>query len=314
LRDTPIRKIGSLQKGTPADARVIADCGFTHIGLSNNHTLDYGVAGMRDTVDAVRAAGMIPFGYGENDTDSRAPLYLEKDGTRIAVVAVCEHEYTYALPDQFGANPFDPFDTMQDIADAKKNADAVIVMYHGGKEQCEYPSPRLRRACRAMVRAGADLVLTQHSHCIGCRETYRGAQIVYGEGNFNFVGHSDHPHWKNGLMIDARFGDAVELSYLPVVVTETGITLAHGAQKDEILEAFEARSRTLLDDAAWNAAWEAFCASVPYYRDAVKNAYVDVPEGEECRQVFPHYLDCEAHLDVWKTIYRTWHAEKRTEI
>ncbi len=309
-----IRKCGPNLKGKPAYARVIADCGFTHLGLSNNHVMDFGRAGLRDTAAAVEAAGMTWFGMGENDQDSRRPVFIEKDGQKVAIVAVCEHEYSYALPDQLGANPFDPFDTMEDIAEAKKAADFVVVMYHGGKEQCQYPSRRLRKACHAMARAGADVILCQHSHCIGCRETYRGAQIVYGEGNFNFVGHSDHPHWKNGLMIDARFGDAVELSYLPVVVTETGITLAHGAQKDEILEAFEARSRTLLDDAAWNAAWESFCASVPYYRDAVKNAYVDVPEGEECRQVFPHYLDCEAHLDVWKTIYRTWHAEKRTEI
>ena len=310
LRDTPIRKIGSLQKGTPADARVIAACGFTHIGLSNNHTLDYGVAGMRDTVDAVRAAGMVPFGYGENDTDSRTPLCLEKDGTRIAVVAVCEHEYTYALPDQFGANPFDPFDTMQDIAEAKQNADAVIVLYHGGKEQCEYPSPRLRKACRAMVRAGADLVLTQHSHCIGSRETYRGAEILYGQGNFNFVEEPENPQWQTGLIAEVVFGGTLQVNYVPVTVTKTGIRLAEPAEKEDILQGLSERSAVLADEAAWIRAWEAFCRSLPYYIDAVKNAFRDIPEGELCNQIFPHYLDCEAHLDVWHTVFKSWHGNK----
>ncbi len=312
-RETPIRKCGPNMKGKPEYARVIAEAGFTHLGLSNNHVWDFGIQAMRDTVAAVGAAGMTPFGFGENDQDSRRPLLIEKDGKRLAVLAVCEHEYSYALPDQFGANPFDPFDTMEDIALAKQAADWVVVMYHGGKEQCEYPSPRLRKACHAMARAGADLILCQHSHCIGCHETYRGAQIVYGQGNFNFVEHLDHPHWRSGLMLDVSFDSRVNVTYLPVVAGERGVTLAGGGEKAQILAGFEERSARLLDDGAWMAAWEAFCRSMPYYVNAVKNAYIDVPEGEECRQVFPHYLDCEAHLDVWKTIYKTWHGDKTDE-
>ena len=309
-RDTPIRKIGSLQKGRPEGARVIAACGFTHVGLSNNHTMDFGIEAMRDTVRAVSDAGMVPFGFGENDRDSRKPLFLEKNGVRIAVVAVCEHEYSYAMRDQFGANPFDEFDTMQDIAEAKAHSDAVIVMYHGGKEQCEYPSPRLRKACRAMVRAGADLVLTQHSHCIGSRETYLGAEILYGQGNFNFVEEPEHPHWQTGLIAQVVFDGKLHVNYVPVVVTETGITLAPPERSAEIMQGLENRSRILQNEDAWLGEWEAFCRSVPYYVDAVANAFKDIPEGELCNQIFPHYLDCEAHLDVWHTVFKSWHGNK----
>ena len=35
---------------------------------------------------------------------------------------------------------------------------------------------------------GADVVLCQHSHCIGCYEQYEGAHILYGQGNFHFCG------------------------------------------------------------------------------------------------------------------------------
>ena len=308
--DKAIRKLGALLKGEPADAHVIADCGFTHVGLSNNHTLDYGVAGMRDTVAAIEAAGMVPFGFGENDRDSRKTLYLEKDGLRVGVVAVCEHEYTYALRDQFGANPFDPFDTMEDIAEAKKNADRVVVMYHGGKEQSEYPSPRLRKACRAMVRAGADLVLTQHSHCIGCREAYEGGEILYGQGNFNFVDDLDNEQWRSGLIADVSFGDRMSLEYVPVVVTGSGIRLADAAEKEKLLADASRRSAILQDEEKWLAEWEKFCYTMPYYVDAVANAFRDIPEGDKCNQVFPHYLDCEAHMDVWHTIFPSWHGNK----
>ena len=309
-RECAIRKLGALLKGKPEDAAVTAAAGFTHAGLSNNHTLDYGVAGMRDTVNAVRRAGMIPFGFGENDRDSRETLYLEKNGLRVGIIAVCEHEYTYALRDQFGAKPFDPFDTMEDIAEAKANADRVLVLYHGGKEHCEYPSPRLRKACRAMVRAGADAVLTQHSHCIGCRETYRGGEILYGQGNFLFLDELDNPQWHSGLIAEIDFGETVTVEYHPVVVTETGIRLANEKEAGTLLAAMNRRSEILQDEDAWLKEWETFCRAIPDYINAVKNAYRDVPEGERCNQVFPHYLDCEAHLDVWHTVYPSWHGDK----
>lgn len=142
-----IRKCGPHLKGRPEYAKVLHECGFTHLGLSNNHAMDYGIPGFRDTVSALVDAGITPFGYGENDQDSRRALYLTKDGLTVAIVAVCEHEYSYALPNRFGANPFDPFDTMDDIRNARAHSDRVVVMYHGGKEQCEVPSPRLRKAC-----------------------------------------------------------------------------------------------------------------------------------------------------------------------
>ena len=307
--DRAIRKLGALLKGKPEDAKVMAAAGFTHVGMSNNHVMDYGVAGMRETVSAVEAAGMTPFGFGENDQDSRKPLILEKDGFRVAVVAVCEHEYSYALPDRYGANPFDPFDTMEDISLAKAQADRVVVLYHGGKEQCEYPSPRLRKACRAMVRAGADLVLTQHSHCIGSRESYRGGEILYGQGNFLFLEENGDPQWQSGLIAEVVFDTDMRVTYHPVTVTPVGIRLAHGDEKREILSALEARSAVLADDARWLAAWDAFCRLTPDYENAVKNAYRDVPPGEFSNQVFPHYLDCEAHTDVWRQLYKTWHAD-----
>lgn len=310
-----IRKCGPNLKGKPEYAEVIAKCGFTHMGFSNNHVMDFGLQGMRDTVDAVERAGMHAFGFGENDQDSRKPLMLEKDGQKVAVVAVCEHEYTYALRDRYGANPFDPFDTMEDIAEAKKAADWVIVMYHGGKEQCEYPSPRLRKACRAMVRAGADFVFCQHSHCVGSRESYRGGEIVYGEGNFNFVAHADAPHWQCGLIAELELGKAgASVAYHPVMALPQGVRLANPEEAQKIMAGFEERSAVLQDEDAWLERWRSFCEGATYYPEAVRSAYVNVPEGERCNQVFPHYLDCEAHLDVWKTIYPTWHAEGSSEV
>ncbi len=313
-QDTPIRKCGPNLRARPSCAQALKDLGVTDVGLSNNHVYDFGHAGFADTLEALEKAGLRYTGVGRNEQDARKPHYMTVCEKTIALVCVCEHEYSYALPDREGCWGFDPFETMEDISIAKAHSDYVIVMYHGGKEQSVFPSPRLRRACQGMVRAGADLVLCQHSHCIGVPEEYRGGHIVYGQGNFNFVGYVEHPHWHNGLLLeldpDAPYARA--LTYHPVKINEHGIELCHGAEKQSILDGFHARTEVLMDNAAWMKEWDDFCRSVqPGYRKAVASAFT----GEEAvpAQIFPHYLDCEAHTDVWRQLYPTWNREDSIE-
>ena len=66
-------------------------------------------------------------------------LIIEKNGEKICFITVCEHEYSYALDDRMGCRPYDEYDTMEDIRNARKDNDRVIVIYHGGKEHCRYP-------------------------------------------------------------------------------------------------------------------------------------------------------------------------------
>ncbi len=309
--DGAIRKFGPNIKGPTQSAQTLRDAGVTDCGLANNHMLDFGVRGMRDTIAAIEKAGMGWFGAGENDRDACKPYIIEQNGHKIGILAVVEHEYTYALPDQPGAAPFDPFDTMVDIANLKKECDAVVVLYHGGKEQCEYPSPRLRKACHAMAKLGADLVLCQHSHIIGCTEDVGESTIVYGTGNFNFVRfrYASTIGWTRGLMVRADFDGKFHLSYIPVVMEGYGIRLANEQEKEEILAGFAARSETL-HDGRWLEGWNAFCEGAKEnYMGSLRNAFT--PEStEQQTHHFAHYLDCEAHTDVYRQLFPTWHANK----
>ena len=312
--DTPIRKCGPNLRGRPSYARVLRGFGLSAVGLANNHTFDFGTPGLRDTVAALDEAGLPWTGAGENERDARRPLVLDAAGRRVAFLTVAEHEYSYALPDRIGVWGFDPFETMEDIAEARKTADYVIVLYHGGKEQCRYPSPRLRRACQAMVRAGADFVVCQHSHCIGVYEEYRRAGILYGEGNFNFVGYLEHPHWLHGLLLELNEEDGrLVPTFHPLRVTDTGVTLDEGESRERELRELDERSRLLLDDEAWMREWHAFCESMrPSYRESIARAFRD-NDTEVPAEIFPHYLDCEAHTDVWRELYPTWHRAATDE-
>ena len=289
-----IEKFGPNLKAPLGTADTLKALGVTHAGLSNNHIFDFGREGVRDTLSALDKVGIVYTGFGENYEDSRKNLIIEKDGERIAVIAVCEHEYSYALEDRMGARPFDVFDTIEDIREAKKTADRVIVTYHGGKEQCMYPSPRLYKACHAMARAGADVILCQHSHCIGCYELYQNTHILYGQGNFHFVKPTDAVGWHSALAV--KYDTLThQIEFVPHENTDNGIKLS---DNPEIIEGFKKRSASLLDG-SWRDGWHEFC-------EGKKESYLKaIHEAYEKPKKFGHYLDCEAHTDVWRELYPT---------
>lgn len=308
--DTDIKKFGPNIKASPKCAQTLKKAGVTDVALANNHVFDFGKAGLEETLRVLDEAGLPYMGVGYNDTDSRNIYYIKEQGKTVAVVNVCEHEYTYALPDRVGANPFDPFLTMADIRTAKKNASCVIVLYHGGKEHCRYPSPRLRNACQEMANNGADVVIAQHSHCIGCYENYNGAHILYGQGNFHFAMGDRGELWNTGLVVELNIDKEVGVKFYPFESKGASITLAKGERYQQIMDSFQKRNEELLNG-EWRKGWNAFCQSM---RETYENVIFNCGQGETDEEkhyfveLFSHFLDCEAHTDVWRELFPTWNT------
>ena len=296
-----IEKIGPNIGVTPNTVKILKEVGVTDCAISNNHIFDLGIEGAEDTMRFISEAGLNYTGFGANAKDAREDLIIEQDGKKIAIIAVCEHEYCYALPNRMGARAFDPYDTIEDIQKAKAENDFVIVLYHGGREQCVYPSPRLRHQSQAMIKQGADVVLCQHSHCIGCYEEYEGGHILYGQGNFHFVAETDNPQWQNGLLVQLVIENDIQIEFIPVQVVGKGIELAKGEDKKRILDMLQKQSDNLRTD-AWLEGWRTFCESKKenYYK-AICRAHVEDSSPKE-NEKFAHYLYCEAHRDVWEEL------------
>lgn len=308
----PIKKFGPPLKACAETAEVFTSLCPTVFGLSNNHIFDYGKKGVSDTMAAIEKADGFFTGFGDNYEDSRKNYVYEKNGERICFIAVCEHEYSYALSDRMGSRPYDEYETMYDIRQAKNECDRVIVLYHGGKELCRYPSPRLVKLCRAMVRNGADVVLCQHTHCIGCCEDFEGGHILYGQGNFHFVGLSDNDPsmWNESLAVkyDTKSG---KVEFVPFAVKDCGIELAKGTVKQKIESGFKTRNQ-MLKNGTWQEGWREFCKSVaPVYIEAAQSA-AHLGQKGISESKFAHYLDCEAHTDVWRELFKT--ANHRNEL
>ena len=307
-RETKIRKIGPNLKTPVQGADVLKKLGVTACGLANNHIGDYDGGGLKDTFDHLDRVGIGYFGAGANEEAACAPYFFMAGDKNIAMLAVNEREYTVAYPDRPGAAPFYDLDTCVRIAETKAQADYLVVMYHGGKEQCEYPSPRLRKACHAFCKLGADLVLCQHSHIIGTKEQVGDSTILYGQGNFHFVGFLNHlPGWTTGLMVKAVFGEKMDLEFIPVEALEHGIRLMKGEEAEQILSGLEERSKRL-QDGTWIDGWREFCLSK---KEFYEKTVFDVGHAEGldfAREYFAIHLDCDCHADVWRELFPTWHG------
>ena len=212
--------------------------------LANNHILDQGKKGLESSIETLKSAGISYVGVGDSIKDASKPKIICCNGKKIGIYACVEHEFTVATEIDSGANPIDLLETPDHIVELKKQCDYVIVLYHGGKEQYRYPSPNLHKTCRKLVEKGADLVICQHSHCIGCKEEYLQGTIVYGQGNFLFDD-EENEYWQTSLLI--MLSSDFEVKYIPLNKTGNSVRLAKGAEAENILEQFNIRSEEILD-------------------------------------------------------------------
>jgi poly-gamma-glutamate capsule biosynthesis protein CapA/YwtB (metallophosphatase superfamily) len=217
------------------------------ICLANNHILDQGEQGLNTTIELLTRNQINYVGAGGNLYEACKPLILNNEHLKIGIYACSENEFSIATDKKGGANPFDPLESLDHINELKKKCDYVIVLYHGGKEHYRYPSPYLQKVCKRMVEKGADIVICQHSHSIGCFETYHNSTIIYGQGNFVFD-YSENECWETGILVKVIINNGLDLEYIPIVKSENAIRLAKECEKKEILDQFNRRSSEILNE------------------------------------------------------------------
>ena len=164
--------------------------GVTHLNLANNHTMDQGREGLRDTRQQVLRHGMTPFGMDSTADAACRPLLLAESPRRVWVftsLRVPSENWAY-LPDRPSVCEC-TIDTLAvHIARLRRREpQAVIVaMLHWGLEHDTLPTRRQRIAARRLVAAGADCLVGHHTHTAQPVEWIGGRPVFYGIGNFIF--------------------------------------------------------------------------------------------------------------------------------
>ena len=207
--------------------------------LANNHILDQGINGAISTQKTLDNAGINHVGLRGKNVSDNGSFIFPFNGKKVGVYACAEHEFSTLDSYEIYANPFLEKQACESIRDLKTKCDYIIVLYHGGKEYYQYPSPKLQNNCHMLINSGADLVVCQHSHCIGCEEKYEKGTIVYGQGNYLFD-LSNNEYCQTGLLIEIN--SDFEVSYIPLAKKGHSVSLAMGSEGEEIIKNFNLRS------------------------------------------------------------------------
>ena len=286
----PITKAGPNLKSPTNMAKGIKALKLDAVCLANNHIKDFDEEGVLSTVDVLTKEKVTSFGVGKNINEVIKYNIFKKDGFCVAVYACAEHEFSIADKKHGGANPYNDYYTNMDIRALKTKVDRVIVLYHGGREHYRYPSPKLQERCHLMVDNGADVVICQHSHCIGCCEAYNDATILYGQGNFIFD-YADYECWQNSLIVKLSLDKAsVKVEYIPILKNGNTIKLADKQSSADILKQFKERSSRILEPNAIEEEYKKEAQRViAGYLGTFKSGYIPA---------IINYEECEAHNEI----------------
>jgi hypothetical protein len=170
-------------KTPPSYARWLRRAGFTVMNLANNHAMDFGEQGQRETVAALDRVGLRHTGR------PREVARVEVRGIRVALLGFAAYEWANSLTDIPAARRL--------VAAAARDADVVVVTTHAGAEGSDKthvpPGPETylgeprgnsRAFSHAVIDSGADLVISHGPHVMRGMEVYRGRLIAYSLGNF----------------------------------------------------------------------------------------------------------------------------------
>ena len=198
----PIPKLGPNLHCSLSGAEAIKWVGFDCVTLANNHFYDYGKEGVEQSINGFDSLGIDHVGGGLNLNEASKILYKEIFGKRLAIINCCEHEFSIASDTTAGSNPLNPIQQYYSIQEARKNADYVLVIVHGGHELFQLPSLRMVETYRFFIETGADAVVNHHQHCYSGYEIWKGKPIFYGIGNFLFDGFKNMKSiWNEGYFV-----------------------------------------------------------------------------------------------------------------
>ena len=222
---TPQPKTYHFRTG-PAAFTALRDGGVDLVTMANNHVLDYGQAGLADTLAAVKAARFPYVGIGTSAAAAWAPYVTTIKGTRIAVIGVSQvaelASSWVATPSRPGeANAIDLDRTLAAVRAARRLAPTIIVFMHWGTEGEACPDPNQLILARKLAAAGASIIVGAHAHMLQGSGWLGHTFVAYGMGNFLWWENSYstatgvltltlHPH----APLTARF--------IPAVVSGTG--------------------------------------------------------------------------------------------
>ena len=155
------------------------------VSIANNHTMDYGEKALYSTINWLNSNKIKYVGAGANLEDARKPVIFNKKGVEFVFLAYNERPPAsfYAKKDSPGTASANLEEISEDIKKYKRKDNIVMVSMHWGIENTLYPQSYQTVMARAIIDAGADVLIGHHPHWIQGVEIYKKKPIFYSLGN-----------------------------------------------------------------------------------------------------------------------------------
>ncbi len=216
--------------------KYLRDSGFNVVSIANNHSQDFDEDGIKNTIKTLQSNNVTAAG-GE----SVARLIVKGKRVVVAGFSFSSSPYSFSILDIPGATGI--------VRRLKETNDIVIVSFHGGAEGASAlhipdggetflgeDRGDVKKFARAVIDAGADLVIGHGPHVMRAMEIYKGKLIAYSLGNFLTYGvfNIKKPNGLSGILrvrIDAESGDLLDGELIPVKLVRRGIPVMDPARE-----------------------------------------------------------------------------------
>ena len=187
-RGQPFEKKYTFKNSPEKVPAALKKAGFDIVSLANNHSMDYGLEGLQDTLQALEDVDLLFVGAGVDQAQARQAQLIQRNGQKIGFLA-----YSLTFPEEFWAQAGRPGSAFghadhikEDVNNLKAITDHVVVQFHWGREGVTELRDYQVALGRASIDAGASLVLGHHPHILQAIEKYKDGVIYYSLGNFAF--------------------------------------------------------------------------------------------------------------------------------
>ena len=187
-----------------------------YCSLANNHVLDWGHAGLIETLETLKKANINNAGAGQNLEEAATPAVMEVEG-KGRVIVLSYGLTTSGIPASWVASKDKPgVNLLENLSDQtiqhikqkvealKRQGDIVVVSLHWGSNWgYDIPPEQTDFAHRLIDGAGVDVIQGHSSHHVKGIEVYGGKLIIYGSGDLlnDYEGIRGYEYFRNDLAL-----------------------------------------------------------------------------------------------------------------
>jgi poly-gamma-glutamate capsule biosynthesis protein CapA/YwtB (metallophosphatase superfamily) len=215
-------------RAPPTAFRALQAAGVDVATMANNHGMDYGLVGLRDSLAAAAAARFPVVGIGRDAAQAYAPWLVSVRGQRVAILGATQvlepglrAAWTAGSSKPGLASAYDQARLAAAVRRARRTADTVVVYVHWGEEGNPCPTGPQRRLAHVLARAGADAVVGTHAHTLQGSGWLGRTYVAYGLGNFYWWNWFSEPNRTTGVLtLTLGTGAVQRVAWTPAVIRQ----------------------------------------------------------------------------------------------